>query len=220
MASLACLEQEVVEPIEGGRRRLARVDEAIPAATGRRAGVVANHDDAVALGPADPLAGRLRDGVEGGRLVHHGSQREGHAMAGRLDLLDRREPAGDDGGAEPLVGGRDFRIGGDDIDPVGGEPRRQGDQSPAMGLRHGAHRDRTARQVGAATPDEPPRADQGERATPVIGDEEARLPAARPSVLGPGTGLVDVAAGRLDGDRIPIDEFSRQRVADLQSAAP
>ncbi len=172
-------------------------------------------DHAVALGAPDALAGGLGDAIEHRRLV--GGEAQRHPVPRRLDLADRVEP----GRRERRVVGRvvlgNLRVGGQDIDPIRREvrgDRRQGaaDHGAGAGHRAGpierpghglAHR--PPRRVARATAHQRPGSHEDER--PCLADgEEPRHPATRAAVLGPCPRLEDVAAGDVDGTRVPIRE--------------
>ena len=123
---LAGLEQQVVEPVEGGRRRGSLgVANPSPGPAGRDARVVA--DDAIdrLLGLPDPLAGRLGDRRRRPSSSRPAGERQRDPVARRLDLLDRLEPGGLDRRAEAGVRGRHLGVGGDDVDPVVRPARRR-----------------------------------------------------------------------------------------------
>ena len=106
VATLAGLDEEAVEPVERGRRRLGRIDEALPCPVRAQPRVVADDGQPVAFGAADPLAGGLRDRLEDRRLVGRRGpaggagfaerapdpvERQCHPVPRWLDLLDRTE---------------------------------------------------------------------------------------------------------------------------------
>ena len=215
---LAGLEQQVVEAVEGDVGRLARGGEALPHPAGREASVVADDVDAVLLGLPDPLAGRLRDPLEGGLLVD-ARERQRDPMARRLDLLDRVEAGGARARPRSRVSAGISASAATTSMPaparcIGDRDEARGDGSTGV-----AGGDRTARDVGAAAADERPRPRQGEDAERVVDDEVVRRPAARRAVRGPGPGLVDVAAGRIDRSLVPVGELVRGRGPDRQAAS-
>ena len=181
---------------------------------------MAHDDDLRLLGAADPLPGRLRDGLEDGGLIGPGGQRQRDAVARRLDLLDRMEPGRFDRGAEGPLGGGDLGIRGDDVDPLPGHRVTDRDQTRRQGSRIGADGHGTPRHVRAPTADHPPAAGQRKRPAAVVADQEAWPPAGGPAMLSPGERLVDVTAGLVDRRGVPIRQFVRTRVAEVQSAAP
>ena len=148
-------------------------------------------------------------------------ERQGDPVTRRLDLLDRLEAGRLDGRRDrrrprPAPRGRRRRRRcGPRRAPIPIAARRDPRRAPSR-------RDRTrpARQVRAATRQDRPRPGQRERPPRVVGDQEARRPAARPPMLGPGARLVDVTAGRIDGSGVPVGQLIGRRVANAQSAAP
>ena len=94
------------------------------------------------------------------------------------------------------------------------------DQPRGQGRRVRAHRDRPARQVGAAARDERPIPGQREGPAAVSRHEEPRRPAGCGPVLGPGARLVDMPARRINGSGVPVRELLGRGVPDVQSAAP
>ena len=220
MAPLPGLEEEIVETIQGDLGGFGRGEEALPCPTRIGAGVMADDPDLGALGAADPLAGRLGDRLEDGRLVGTAAERKRDPVTRRLDLLDLVEPRGLDRAAEPGLRVGDLGVRGDDVDPVGREVVGQGDDARRECLCVGVDRSRPTRDVGAAATDERPR--PGQRECPPTGviDEEARPPARRLAMGRPGPRLIDVPAGRIDGAGVPVLELAGSRVAQVQSAAP
>ena len=214
---LAGLEQEVVEPVEGDVRGSLGSAEPLPGPAGRDARVVA--DDAARPSPRPsgsaggstwrrPRTRRPRSGPSSG---------EADPVARRLDLLDRLEAGALDRRAEAGVGaGTSGSAATTSIPSVGERVRRTRSaarRGPSARRRSGRVRAarRRCRRHGR------PRPDERQRPTAVVGDEEARLPAARTAMLGPRPRLVDVAAGRLDGERVPVGQLVGDRVANVQS---
>ena len=220
MAPLPGLEEEVVEPIEGGGVGLGRRHEPLTRAARIDARVVAHDRDLGLLGAADPLPGGLRDPLEDGRLVDAGRERQRDAVARGLDLLDGMEAGRLDRGAEGALGVGDLGVRGDHVDPLPRQRVADRDQARGEGRRIGAHRHRAARHVRAAAADHRPATAQGERSTAIVADEEPWPPSRRPAVFGPRERLVDVAAGRIDRPGVPVGEFLRACFAEVQSAAP
>ena len=121
------------------------------------------------------------------------------------------------------LGRRDFGIGGDDVDAEGGEafahldepPRQEGAQAVG-GIRHdGAGGHRAARHVGAGSADHRPGPLERQDRRAVGRDEEPRLPTRRLSMPGPGHGLIDVPARRVDGQGVPVPALRRRRLVDV-----
>jgi hypothetical protein len=200
VAPLAGLEQQVVEAVERDRRRLRGLGEALPQPAPAETRVVADDDDAARLGLANPLAGGLRDAVERALLVGAGEGQR-HPVAGRLDLLDRVEARLREGVGELRRGGH-LAVGGDDVDALGLEQRRDLDEAGRVVARR-AGRDRAARDVGAEPADLGPRPEQREHARTGRLDDVARQPAAGRPVSGPLERLVDVAVRQVDRVLVP-----------------
>ena len=157
---------------------------------------MADDDDPVLLRLPDPLAGRLRDRPR------------------RRPPRRRRRAAARSGGAtagSPRSGGSRLREGVPSSRYRQGSPRRLATTSmPGLGEMLGrpparrstvrlvvAGRDGTPRDVGAAAADAAARlAGQGQDAESVVERRGGGAPAGLAPVLGPGTRLVDVAAGR------------------------
>src|SRR6185503_8985376 len=214
---LAGLQEQTGEPVERDLRRLARRDEGLPHGRRRDAPVVRDNDNPLALGLPDPLPGRLRDPAEH-VVLRAAGQREADAMAERLDLLDLVEPERRE--ARRVVGRRrDLRVGCDDGDLRISE--MLDDRAEALGraLRRLAGRDGPSREVGTPAADERPLPAEGERSIAVVEHEVVRRPAGLLPVVGPGARLEDVAARRIDGPLVPVDQVRLRRRPDRGQAA-
>ena len=208
MATLAGREQQVVEAVEGDVRGARRPGEPLPRPVRPDPDVVrADDGQPGGLGRTDPLARRLRDVPEREHLVDAVAERQADPVARRLDLLDGAEPGRRMAVEERGIGGRDLRVGGHDVDPAPASASATATWRAASVAPSAADRGRTARHVGAAAADQRPRALESEHATAVVGHEEARPPAGRRPMVGPGARLVDVAAGGVDRRRVPALEL-------------
>ena len=154
----------------------------------------------------DQLPGRLRDRREIGRLGPAGLEGQGDPVAGGLDLLDRPEAIRLD---QPAIARRrrDLGVGGHHVDTMAEEPAGRGGQALGGPLDRLAGRNRAFREVGPGARDRPPGPLERQQAIAVVGHQEARPPAERCPLLGPGPRLVDVAARRIDRVPVPIEEL-------------
>ena len=105
-----------------------------------------------------------------------------------------------------LVGGRDLWIRRQDVDALRRQPIGHGEQATGDICRRGW--DGPAREIGPATRQTDPGANEGEHAPTVVKGPVARTPAAAGSVGRPGAGLEHVAAGCVHRHRVPIAEAS------------
>ena len=184
-----------MEPFEG-RERLV-----VPAAGGAAARgpprrrwsprVVPDDPHAAPLGAADPLAVGHREAGQHGRVGRVGRDRDGDAMAGRADLLDRPETAGRQRGRVARRGG-DLRVRDDRV--VASRAAPPGDRHESIGHLGdgGAGAHRPLRHVQPPAPDQRPAPPEREGSS-----SRRRAPGGgRPSLSAPGARPRRATAGR------------------------
>ncbi len=221
VATLAGLEEEVVEAVEGGLGGLVRRGEAIARSPRRRSGA-SWRTTRMPLFSAFRIRCRVDFAIAGedGLLVGPLVERQRDPVPRRLDLLDRAKAGGRDPFAVAVVGGGNLGIGRERRrHPRLRAIRRSRSSRPAI-VAPSPTGDGTPGQVAARAADERPWPEQGERPRAIVADEEARPPAGPGAMLGPGARLVDVASRSIDRGRVPVGELRVGRLADSGQSAP
>ena len=221
VAPLTGLQEQVVEPVERRGRGLARRDEALPWPSRPGHRVMADDATSARLRAPDPLTRGLGDRLEdrAPRRRPGTSGSEMRCRDGWISSIGRNPAASMVARNAASAAGTSASAATTSIpSPASASPMATSRPPSAVGVR--ADRHRAARHVRTATTDDRPRPRQRERPAAVVGDQEPRPPAADAAVLRPGPRLVDVAAGRIDGQGVPVLELGRGRVAARSIAPP